>query len=164
MDREDIKVDREDIKEVLGKFPQERTYLLPALQAIQEEVRYLPAWAIEEVSAYLRVPKSEVHGVASSYPELRLNEPGRHIVRVCTGLSCFLNGAIPVLEELKKSLALQPGETAPDGMFTLEEMPCAFVCPLAPAVEWDGVCLGRMTAEKAAAKVMAMVAESGEPR
>ncbi|MFQ5874538.1 MAG: NAD(P)H-dependent oxidoreductase subunit E [Dehalococcoidia bacterium] len=157
-------MDREDIKEVLGKFPRERTYLLPALQAVQEEVRYLPAWAMEEVSAYLKVPKSEVHGVASSYPELRLKEPGKHIVRVCTGLSCFLNGAIPVLEELKKSLALQPGETAPTGMFTLEEMPCAFVCPLSPAVEWDGECMGRMTLENAVAKVKAMTAHNGEPR
>ncbi|MFQ5933569.1 MAG: NAD(P)H-dependent oxidoreductase subunit E [Dehalococcoidia bacterium] len=146
-------MDREDIKEVLGRFPRQRTHLLPTLHAVQEEVRYLPAWALEEVSAYLRVPKSEVHGVASSYPELRLTEPGRHIIRVCTGLQCYLNGATPVLEELKNTLAVQPGQTTADGTFTLEEMPCAFVCPLAPAVEWDGVCLGRMTPERAAVKV-----------
>ena len=157
-------MNREEIKEVLGRFPQERTYLLPALQAVQEEVRYLPAWAMEEISAYLKVPKSEVHGVASSYPELRLKAPGKHIVRVCTGLPCYLKGAIPVLEELERNLAVQPGETTTDGMYTLEEVPCVFICPLAPAVEWDGACLGRVTPEKVAEKVKAGNQGKGGPR
>lgn len=157
-------MDREAIKEVLGRFPQERTQLLPVLHAVQEEVRWLPAWALEEVAAYLRVPKSEVHGVASSFPELRLKSPGKHIVRVCTGLPCYLRGAMPVLEELKKALALAPSETSADGMFTLEEAPCVFICPLAPAVEWAGVCLGRMTPEKAMAKVKAVTVGSRMPQ
>ena len=157
-------MDRAAIKEVLGKFPQERTYLLPALHAVQEEVRYLPSWALEEVSAYLKVPKSEVHGVASSYPELRLKAPGAHIVRVCTGLSCHLMGATAVLEELKKLLQVQPGEATPDGTLTLEEVPCVFICPLAPAVELNGICLGRMTAEEASTKVKAMINGGGRPR
>ena len=69
-------MDREETKEILGRFPRHRTYLLSALRAVQEGLRWIPAWAMEEIGAYLRVPKSEVHGVASSFPELRLKEPG----------------------------------------------------------------------------------------
>jgi NADH:ubiquinone oxidoreductase subunit E len=149
-------MDREGIKEVLGRFPRERAQLLPVLQAVQEETRWIPAWAMEEVSAYLKVPTSEVHGVASSFPELRLKAPGKHILRVCTGLSCFLNGAVPVLEGLEKSLGIEAGGTTPDEAFTLEEAPCLFVCPAAPAVEWDGVCSGRMTPDRVVALVRAV--------
>ncbi len=157
-------MDRAAIKEVLGRFPQERTYLLPALHAVQEQVFYLPPWALEEVSAYLKVPKSEVHGVASAYPELRLEAPGVHTVRVCTGLSCYLNGAKPVLERLEKLLGIRPGETTSDGMFTLEEVPCAFVCPLAPAVEWDGASRGRTTAEEVESRLKVITEGDGRPR
>lgn len=149
-------VDREGIKDILGRFPRQRTYLLPVLQAVQEEVRYLPNWAMEEVGAYLRVPKSEVHGVASSYPELRFDEPGKHVVRVCTGLQCHLNGASEVLEELTNNLKIQVGETTPDGQVTLEETPCVFDCALAPAIEWDGHVAGRMTPEAALSKLQTL--------
>ena len=154
-------MDREGIKEVLGRFPRRRTYLLPVLQAVQEEVRYLPNWAMEEVGAYLRVPKSEVHGVASSYPELRFDEPGRHIVRICTGLQCHLNGAGEVLEELTNSLSVRVGETTPDSQFTLEETLCVFACALAPAIEWDGHVAGRMTREVALARLQSLIEANG---
>lgn len=140
---------------MLGRFPRERTQLLPVLHAVQEETCWIPAWAMEEVSAYLKVPASEVHGVVSSFPELRLKAPGRHLLRVCTGLSCYLNGGLSVLEGLEKSLGIEAGGTTPDGVFTLEEAPCLFVCPAAPAVEWDGICSGRMTTDRAVALVRA---------
>ncbi len=154
-------MDREGIKEVLGRFPRRRTYLLPALQAVQEEVRYLPSWAMEEIGAYLRVPKSEIHGVASSYPELRFDEPGRHIVKVCTGLQCHLNGAEEGLEALAHDLGVRVGETTPDGQFTLEETPCVFDCALAPAIEWDGHVAGRMTREVALARLRGLIGAGG---
>src|SRR2546426_2977633 len=62
---------------LLATFPRERTWLLPALQAVQRAERYLSPDALEAVAAHLRVPKSEVWGVASHYPELRLARPGR---------------------------------------------------------------------------------------
>ena len=74
------------VAELLAKFPRERTWLLPAIQAVQRAERYLSPEALEAVAAHLRVPKSEVWGVASHYPELRLAPPGTRVVRVCTGV------------------------------------------------------------------------------
>lgn len=137
---------KEDIQKLLEQFPRERTHLLPALHAVQEELRYLSREALEVVSSYLRVPASEVHGVASAYPELRFNEPGHHILRICTGLSCHVNGGANLLEELRSTLKIEPGQTTAEGHLTLEEVPCLFVCAVGPAVEWDGEFIGRVNA------------------
>ena len=149
-------MDRDRIKEILGLFPRHRTHLLPALRAVQEELHWVPTWAMEEVGAYLRVPKSEVHGVASSFPELRLKEPGRHVLRVCMGLACYLQGGTRVLEAVAEELGVGVGETTDDGARTLEEAPCLFVCAMAPAMELGGGPFGKLTPEDAIIRLQAI--------
>src|SRR5437867_10497179 len=133
------------VAELLAKFPRERTWLLPALQAVQRAERYLSAEALEAVAAHLRVPKSEVWGVASHYPELRLAPPGTRVVRVCTGVSCKLRGGGELLAACERRLGLRAGRTTADGAVTLEAMDCAFACAVAPVVEIDHACHGRVT-------------------
>lgn len=149
-------MDRGRIKEIIGVFPRQRTQLLPALRAVQEELHWVPTWAMEEIGAYLRVPKSEVHGVASSFPELRLKESGRFVLRVCTGLACYLQGGARVLEAVSDDLEIAVGETTGDGAITLEEAPCLFVCSMAPAMELGGGPHGRLTPEDALARLQAV--------
>ena len=129
-------MDREHIKEVLGGFPRHRTHLLPALRAVQEELHWLPTWAMEEIGAYLRVPKSEVHGVASSFPELRLKEPGRFVLKVCTGLACYLQGSARILEAVSGDLGIGVSETTDDGAITLEEAPACSCAPWPRPWNW----------------------------
>ena len=81
-----------ELVEALAPFPRERTWLLPALRAAQEALGHLPEAALAQVAAHLRVPLSEVWGVATGYPELRLAPRGHHHARVCTGVSCALLG------------------------------------------------------------------------
>ncbi len=135
------------------KYPRERTHLLPALHLVQHELGHLPDWALQVVGWHLRVPASEVYGAATSYSELRIKSPGRHLLRVCSGLSCWHNGGRQLLEELVGRLAIQPGMTTPDGRITLEESPCGFLCPMAPALEVDGVWRGRVTAGDIAGQI-----------
>jgi len=116
------------------------------LHYLQEEFGHLPDWALQTVAWHLRVPPSEVYGAATSYSELRIAAPGRHVVRVCNGLSCWHNGGRGLIESLSGQLGLQPGETAMDSRVTLEETPCGFLCPMAPAVEVDGRWRGRVSA------------------
>ena len=140
-------MNRSDLRPILReKFPSERTYLLPALHYLQEEFGHLPDWALQTVSWHLRVPASEVYGAATSYSELRIEAPGRHLVRVCSGLSCWHNGGRGLMESLSGQLGVQPGETDPDSRVTLEETPCGFLCPMAPALEVDGRWRGRVAA------------------
>ena len=116
-------------------FPRERTWLLPALHAVQHELRWISADALGEIASHLRVPLSEAYGVASHYPEFRLAEPGKRIVRVCTGVSCRIRGGLDLLKAM--------GAVA-DPDVTLEPYDCAFNCSVAPVVEVDGACHGRM--------------------
>ena len=133
--------------ELLSRFPRERTWLLPALQALQHRDRWLSPAALEAAADHLRVPRSEVWGVATHYPELRLTAPGRRVVRVCVGLSCRARGGLDVLAACERRLGTPAGETTPDGAVTLERLDCAFDCAMAPVVEVEGDHRGRMTVE-----------------
>jgi NADH-quinone oxidoreductase subunit E len=126
----------------LEKFERERTWLLPALQAVQEVVGYLPDWALAETGRHLRVPLSEVYGVATHYPEFRLSPRGRRHVRVCTGVSCALSGGRALLDAVARRYEVTPGETGADRALTLEAADCFFECSVAPLVEVDGAYRG----------------------
>ncbi len=117
-------------------FPSARTWLLPALHAVQDELRWIPPDALREVASHLRVPLSEVYGVATHYPEFRLVEPAKRIVRVCTGVSCRISGGLGLL----KAIATGAGPGV-----TLEACDCAFNCSVAPVIEVDGEYLGRVS-------------------
>ncbi|MGH7399662.1 MAG: NAD(P)H-dependent oxidoreductase subunit E, partial [Candidatus Rokuibacteriota bacterium] len=132
--------------DVLTRFPRERTWLLPALHALQHRDRWLSPAALEEAADHLRVPRSEVFGVATHYPEFRLAQPGRRVVRVCVGLSCRARGGLDVLAACERRLGIAAGATSADGAITLERLDCAFDCAMAPVVEIDGEHCGRVEA------------------
>jgi NADH:ubiquinone oxidoreductase subunit E len=141
--------DRNALRAVLRKnFPRDHGQLLPALHFVQHEFGHLPDWALEVVGWHLGIPASEVYGAATSYPELRIEKPGQKILRVCTGLSCWMNGAKDLLDGAGKELPARPGETAPNGLVTIEETACGFLCAMAPVVEWDGAWIGRVSVER----------------
>jgi len=125
------------IAETLSEFPRERTWLLPALQAAQRAERWLSPDTLAAVAAYLRVPTSEVWGVASHYPEFRLVRPAPRIVRVCTGLACGARGGRELLAHAVRRLAGRD--------VTLEAMDCAFACAVAPVVEAEHAYRGCVT-------------------
>ena len=140
-------MEREELRPLLRrKFPPHRTYLLPALHFLQEELGHLPEWALQVVAWHLRTPASVVYGAATSYTELRIEAPAQHLVRVCSGLSCWHGGGRELMADLSQALGAATGQATEDGRVTLEETPCAYRCPLAPLVEVDGTWLGRADA------------------
>ena len=140
--------DRNTLRSALREeFPREQGQLLPALHFLQHEFGHLPDWAMEVVSWHLGIPASEVYGAATSYTELRIEKPGTHVLRVCTALSCWINGGKELLSAVRSELGVGPGQTTRDGLITVEETPCGFLCGLAPTVEWDGSWHGRVTSE-----------------
>ena len=119
------------------KFPRNRGQLLPALHYLHHEFGYLPDWAMEVVGWHLGIPSSEVYGAATSYTELRIQEPAEHVIRVCTGLMAEAHAAL-----------VDGG--AQDNV-ALEETPCAYMCGVAPVAEIDGEWRGRLEAGKLSA-------------
>lgn len=132
----------EETQRILEQFARERTWLLSALREVQHAEGWLSPAALDTIAAHLRVPVSEVWGVATHYPELRLAAPGAKLVRVCTGVACVALGGRELLGACERHLGVRNGETTAD--VTLEEMDCAFACAVAPVVEVDHVRTGRV--------------------
>ena len=113
---------------------------MPALRLAQEEHGgWLPPQALEQVAEAIGVAPAQVEAVASFYDMLHLAPVGKHMVEVCTNLSCALVGAQQVLEAFEQELGVQPGETREDGEFTLRAIECAGGCGRAVVVVVDEV-------------------------
>ncbi len=125
------------------RFPRERGQLLPALHYVHHEMGFLADWAMEVTGWHLGIPASEVYGAATSYSELRVEPPGRRVVRVCAGLACR-SSAGGLMDEIAAGL----GAAAADGGVALEETACGYLCGVAPAVQVDGAWLGRANAQR----------------
>ena len=134
-----------DDRDALTRYPRERTWLLPALRDAQHANGWLSPETLDAIAAHLRVPASEVWGVTTHYPELRLARPGKRVVRVCTGVACAALGGRELLGACERRFGVRAGETAADGSATVEELDCAFACSVGPVVEVDQLRRGRVT-------------------
>jgi NADH-quinone oxidoreductase subunit E len=127
-----------NVRELTADYPEPRSAILPALRVAQEEHGgWLPPAALREVADALGLAPAEVKAVASFYDMLHLAPVGRHVVEVCTNLSCALVGAQQVLEAFERELGVAPGETSEDGEFTLRAIECAGGCGRAVVVVVD---------------------------
>jgi NADH-quinone oxidoreductase subunit F len=131
--------------DILEPFPRERPWLLPALQALQHHSRWLSPEALTAAAQHLRVPRSEVYGVATHYPDFRLSPPGKRIVRVCTGISCRVAGSLDLLRICERRFGVSADGTTADGAVTLERLDCVFNCSMAPVIETEGKPYGRVS-------------------
>ncbi len=129
--------------------PKKRAMLLSALYIAQEQYGWLSPEAIQRVADRLSLTPGQVFSTASFYTMFKLEPQGRYAVQVCEGLSCYLvGGAEPVIEQVKQRLNIEPGETTPDGRFSLEIVQCLAACDLAPAIKVNDELYGDLTAEK----------------
>ncbi len=140
----------------LRALPRQRTQLLPALLLAQAAFGYVSDQAVEQIAAHLRLTPHAVEGVATSYPELRRQPSGAHVVRVCTGVSCWTAGSDQLLVTVAAMLGVQGGASGADSPVSVEEVPCCFLCAVAPVVEIDGICHGRASVERVRALVAAI--------
>ena len=118
---------------------------MEVLQDIQEKYGYLPEEALCQVSESLAVPLIEVFRLANFYKAFSLTPRGRHLITVCTGTACHVQGAPRFLDEVLGLLHVEPGGTTQDGAFTVETVNCVGACALAPVVIIDGTYHDHMT-------------------
>jgi len=123
-----------DIKDILGKYPHEQRFSLAILQQVQKEYGFISPEHLTAISFYLRVPVSEIFSIATFYKALSLDKKGRIIIKVCDGTACHIRGSAAVLEECKRALHINEGETTPDGLFSIEVVNCVGSCAMAPVV------------------------------
>jgi len=122
--------------------------VMEALQDIQEEYRYLPEEAMCRVSEALEVPLIEVFRLANFYKAFSLKPRGRHLITVCEGTACHVQGSPRLVDEVLSQLKVEAGETTADGAFTVETVNCVGACALAPVAIIDGKYYEHMTPAK----------------
>jgi NADH-quinone oxidoreductase E subunit len=127
-----------EIEAVAAQYPDSRSAIMPALRMAQERHGgWLPAEAFREVGEALGLTPAYCKAVASFYDMFHLEPVGRHLVEVCTNVSCALVGAQQVVDALADELGVRPGETTEDGEVTLRTIECAGGCGYAPVVVVD---------------------------
>ena len=119
----------DEIRRVAEQYPVARSAILPALRIAQERHGgWLPPEAFEEVGEALDLTPAYCRAVASFYDMFHLEPVGRHVVEICTNVSCALVGAQQVVEAFEEELGVRPGETTEDGAVTLRTIECAGGC------------------------------------
>ncbi len=137
--------------ERIGRAPES---VIPILQAIQEHYRYLPREALRRVCEITDITPARIEGVATFYTQFRHRPAGRHIIRVCVGTACHVQGAGSVHDGFCRHLDIAPdADTDSARMFTVEKVACLGCCSLAPVVQIDKVTYGHLTGETAAEAV-----------
>jgi len=128
----------DEIREVAAQYPVARSAILPALRIAQERHGgWLPPEAFEEVGEALELTPAYCKAVASFYDMFHLEPVGRHMVEICTNVSCALVGAQQVVEAFESELGVAPGETTEDGEITLRTVECLGGCGYATVVAVD---------------------------
>jgi len=140
-----------EVDEIAKRYPDSRSAVLPALRIAQEQHGgWLPPDALREVAEVLDLTPAYCQAVASFYDMFHLEPVGRHMVEICTNLSCALVGAQRVVEAFESVLGVKAGETTEDGEITFRAAECLGGCGYAPVVAVDSRYHHNVTPEDAA--------------
>ncbi len=135
------------LKAACAELNNEPSELINALHKAQSLFGYLPAEVQEVIAEEMNVPLAKVYGVVTFYSFFTMTPKGKHPISVCTGTACYVRGAEKVLEEFKRQLDLQVGETSSNGIFSLSCLRCVGACGLAPVVMVGEKVYGRVSAD-----------------
>lgn len=150
----------EKVCQILEKHDYDPTKLIPILQQVQDEYRYLPEEVLNYVATSLGLPPARVYGVATFYAHFTLHPKGKYLVKLCDGTACHVKKSIPILEALRKKLNLsEAAPTTPDMLFTVETVSCLGACGLAPVMVVNEDVHGQVTPEKAVSVIEGIIAE-----
>jgi NADH-quinone oxidoreductase subunit E len=126
----------------------ERDQLLNLIIEVQDKAGFVSEDAMEEISNHLGISLSDVYGVTTFYSFLSTQPLGRHVIRICKSVPCFLQNGVTIAASIEKELSIGPGETTSDGRFTFELTNCIGACDQAPAMLVDGEVYGNLTPER----------------
>ena len=140
---------QERFKDLITRYPRKRAAMLPTLHLAQEQNGYISPEVETYVAGLLDVPVVDVREVLSFYSLFSDKPMGRHHIRVCGSLSCWIRGADKISKTLLEKLGVEDGEITEDGRISWETVPdCLGACEMAPMIQVDGYFEGNLTEEK----------------
>lgn len=139
----------EKADEIIAGYGTESRFLIPVIQDIQAEYRYLPPELLKYIAKKLNITEAKAYSVATFYENFSFDQKGKYVIKVCDGTACHVRRGTDVLDKLKEILALKPGQTTTqDMLFTLETVSCLGACGLAPVLTINDVVHPAMTPDK----------------
>ena len=137
----------DELEKFIDSLETTKGELIRVLHKAQGIFGYLPREVQVYVAKKLNLPVAKVFGVVSFYSFFTMTPKGKHSIAVCMGTACYVRGAEKVLDEFKKQLGINTGETSKDGMFSIDALRCVGACGLAPVVMIGEKVYGRVTVE-----------------
>lgn len=139
--------ERSAIEHEMHHYEDPRAASIEALKIVQKERGWVPDGAADAIGAILGIPASDVEGVATFYSQIFRQPVGRHVIRVCDSMTCYVGGHESVVAEMQKQLGIGLGQTTTDNRFTLLPVCCLGNCDKAPAVMIDDDTYGNLDAQ-----------------
>jgi len=153
----------ERVNEIIAEHGREQSALIPILQEVQAEYRYLPEEILTYIATAMGLSVATVFGVATFYAQFSLEPKGKYVVRVCDGTACHVRHSMPVYQAIRSRLGLKDGRfTTPDMMFTVETVACLGACGVAPAMIINEKVYGKMTPEAACTIIDTLLYRDGD--
>ncbi|SFI07989.1 NADH dehydrogenase subunit E [Pseudomonas guineae] len=138
--------ERSAIEHEMHHYEDPRAASIEALKIVQKARGWVPDGAADAIGEVLGIPASDVEGVATFYSQIFRQPVGRHIIRVCDSMTCYIGGHESVVESIQQQLGIGLGQTSADGRFTLLPVCCLGNCDKAPALMVDDDTFGDVNA------------------
>ena len=122
--------------------------LIPLLQEIQQRYGYLPPKVLAELSSRTRIAASQIYGVATFYEQFYLEPHGRNTIKCCRGTACHVKGGPKIIDAIRRTLGIEPGETTDDMRYAFETVACLGTCFLAPVMMVNNDYYGHLNSNK----------------
>lgn len=139
--------ERSAIEHEMHHYEDPRAASIEALKIVQKARGWVPDGAADAIGEILGIPASDVEGVATFYSQIFRQPVGRHIIRVCDSMTCYIGGHESIVESIQQQLGIGLGQTSADGRFTLLPVCCLGNCDKAPAVMIDDDTFGNLQAD-----------------
>jgi len=136
------------IKDLANHYGKKRESLLPIMQGVVEQEKYLSEYSMIEIAREMDIPASEVYGTATFYSFIDTEPIGKYTIRICKTITCAMKGKGQVLFAIQDMLKIKLGETTPDKRFSLLETNCLGWCHKAPAMMINNEVYTELTPEK----------------
>lgn len=141
-----LKQDRQELVDrLIGKYGASRSALVRVMQAVNEELRFLPKGVVYYLAEKFSVPASVVYRIGTFYTAFSFTPRGKYSISVCTGTACHIKGASKLVSELMRELAVEVSGTTKDMLFSLDTVRCLGCCSLAPVVRVGDRVYGSVT-------------------
>jgi NADH:ubiquinone oxidoreductase subunit E len=156
-------IDLEFVDRTIAKEGTSPEAAIPILRAIQVHYGYLPGEVLERVCNLTEITPAQIAGTSSFYAQFRRSPVGKHVVRICHGTACHVQGVVQVTDELHRYLSIPAdADTDPDRLFTIDRVACLGCCSLAPVMMIDEQTVGRLTPAIACEALRVVEAEGSE--